>query len=88
MAKKVLKEKASQMDKEEAASKIKEESISNHSSYTEIKHNYNKKLYKQITAGGVILTLAGTIVQKGVLTTLGIAGIVVGGVLIYKNSKK
>ena len=88
VAKTVLKEKAAQMDKEEAASKIKEESISNHSSYTEVKHNHNKKLYKQITAGGVLLTLAGTIVQKGVLTTLGIAGIVVGGVLIYKNNKK
>ncbi len=88
VAKTVLKEKATQMDREENATKIKEESISDHSSYSEVKHTHNKKLYKQITAGGVLLTLAGTIVQKGILTTLGIAGIVVGGVLIYKSSKK
>lgn len=88
VAKTVLKEKAAQLDKEETALRIKEESVSSHLNYTEGKHTYNKKLYKQITAGGVLLTLAGTIVQKGVLTTLGIAGIVVGGVLIYKNSKK
>lgn len=88
VAKHVLKEKAIQLDKEESQAKS-----GNNSNYTRRTSGSKasapkKKAYAGITAGGAILAIAGLCAEKAALASLGVAGVVIGGVLLYKEAQK
>ena len=86
----VMSEKAELLDREEAA---KKDALT--ASKERVKSSdkqdpaYNKKdTYTRLTAGSAVVALAGICFSKTVLTTLGVVGVIVGGVLLYNESKK
>ena len=92
VAKIVLKDKASQIEIEEVEDKKKHRQASNESTINEENLINNPKPRKQINttyatiaAGGTILTIVGVCVGKTLLTVLGGAALVVGGVLLYND---
>lgn len=92
VAKVVMSEKAKLLDREEAAKNdaqtapdIKERVKSSDKQAPA----YNKKAtYTCLTAGSAVAALAGICFSKTALTTLGVVGVIVGGVLLYNESKK
>ena len=91
VAKSVLKKKAESLDREEEADNMKgassedrEKGIASESSSVQNK----KGVYSLITVGGVVVTIVGLCMAKAVLTTMGLAGIVVGGFFLYEEIKK
>ncbi len=89
VAKHVLKEKAIQLDKEEAHAQVDNKHEYSIERTTSHKVNTsNKKAYAGITAGSAVLAIAGLCAEKAVLASLGVAGIIIGGVLLYNESKK
>ncbi len=88
VAKYVLKEKAMQLEKEEAEQKARNSRRCENISSDRSSSSSKKKTYTGVTVGGVALAIAGVCAQKAVLASLGVAGIVIGGVLLYKESQK
>ena len=85
----VLKEKAASLDEEEHKSSSYTHMYSNtFSSDTNENKNSKKKIYTTITAGSAVVALTGLCVSKMALASLGVAGMVIGGVLLYNESKK
>ena len=86
VAKIVLKDKADFLDQEDA----KETESHQLGIYSDVEYNASekKRRYTRITAGSAVVALTGMCFSKAALTTLGIAGVVVGSVLLYKESKK
>ena len=89
VAKHVLKEKAEQMEQND----INE--LSRHSSEKEKKSSntgttqINKKaIYIGLTIGGTVIAVAGLCIHKTALASLGVAGVIVGSVLLYNEMKK
>ncbi len=88
VAKEVLKEKAILLDEEEQKFKAKEQKSK------EVKEiRYKKKIYTGVTiagvaVAGVAIAVADTTLKKCILASLGLAGAVIGGVLLYKESQK
>ena len=86
VAKYVLKDKAEQLNKEETSrsSRIYTETINT----GRVQKNNNKKLYVGITVGGAAVAVTGLCLSRLALASLGFAGIVIGGILLYNNTKK
>ncbi len=81
VAKKVLKEKAVHLEQEEAA---EAQSYNNEGEET---INY-KKVYTGVTIAGAAVAVTGLVLSRMALAFLGLAGVVIGGVLLYKESQK
>lgn len=88
VAKHVLKEKAMQLDKEESQAKSGSNSDYKRRTTNGKASTPKKKAYAGIAAGGAILAIAGLCAEKAALASLGVAGVVIGGVLLYKETQK
>ena len=87
IAKQVLKDKAQQLDKEEA----KQQRLENREGERFNENwfeEHKKEVYTGVTVGGAVLTTIGLCVSKAALTTLGVVGLVVGGYMLYTETKK
>ena len=84
----VLKEKASQLDKEETQQQAASSRQTDPSCNTETGFEHKKAIYAGVTVGGLVLTATGLSFSKMALTSLGIAGVMIGGYLLYKESTK
>lgn len=86
----VLKDKAEELDKEEVS--LHSEKVANGTLKEEqaLKNDAinNSQLYKGIIVGGVVVAAVGLCTSRIAVTTLGLAGVVVGSLLLYKESKK
>lgn len=90
VAKKVLKSKADQLDKEESE---KTYGSSSRNSFFSNEEDYdsslkNKKIYAGVTAAGAAVTVLGICVSKTVIAAIGAVGLAVGGIMWYNDSKK
>ena len=94
LAKVVLKDKADSLDAEEKRAKTQIQTYNNAPSEDNTTQSTvsNKDIYKGITIGGAILTVAGLFIEKTVVAcavcSLGIVGAAVSGYLLYNESKK
>lgn len=76
----VLKEKAEFLDKE-AKKTIKCET-------RKPSENPKKTIYATVTAGSAAVALTGFCISRMALASLGVVGVVIGGVLLYNESKR
>lgn len=88
VAKTVLKEKASNLDREAALTKIVKHTEGDNSGSNNSSIQDKKIVYSTIAAGGAIIAIAGVSMSKMGLAALGLAGVVVGGILLYNQSKR
>ena len=88
VAKYVLKEKAEQLNKEEAARFARMNATSNNANATPTQKKSNKQLYTGITICGAEIAVTGLCLSRMALASLGVAGLVVGGILLYNETKK
>lgn len=84
VAKYVLRDKAEQLNKEEASRSQR----SNIDSVGRAQKKSNKDLYLGITVGGAAVAVTGFCLSRVALASLGIAGVVIGGILLYNDAKK
>jgi uncharacterized protein YcfJ len=86
VAKEVLKDKARLLDEEENVQKV--DDSANTEQHNEKKVGNNKKYACiGIAAGGVALATIGICTSKALVTTLGVAGFVAGGYMLYRELK-
>lgn len=88
VAKQVLKDKARQLDEEKIKQQQRSENQESEQQTENWFENHQKEVYAGITVGGVALTTIGLSVSKVALTILGVAGLVVGGYMLYTETKK
>ena len=88
IAKYVLKDKAEKLNKEEAAKSARNINAHNNDSVVRAKNNSNKKLYTGITVGGAAVAVTGLCLSRVALASLGFAGMIIGGILLYNDAKK
>ncbi len=94
LAKVVLKDKANSLEEEEKRARTQSQTIHNDSADDNKAQSTvsNKDIYKGITIGGAVLTVAGLFIEKTAVacavSSLGIIGAAVGGYLLYNESKK
>ena len=88
VAKYVLKDKAEELDKEEASRSARTTTTSNSENTGRTQRRNNKKLYTCITVGGAAITVTGLCLSRIALASLGLAGVVIGGILLYNDAKK
>lgn len=88
VAKFVLKEKTEQLNKEEASRTSKIVTGFNTVNTGRTQKENNKKLYIGITVGGAAVALTGLCLSRMALAYLGFAGVVIGGCLLYNDTKK
>ena len=88
VAKYVLKDKAEELDKEEASRSARTITTSNSENTGRTQRRNNKKLYTCITVGGAAITVTGLCLSRIALASLGLAGVVIGGILLYNDAKK
>lgn len=88
IAKQVLKEKAEQLDAEEARRGHQSDNQGSEQQADNWFEGHKKEVYTGVTLGGAVLTTIGLCVSKAALTTLGVVGLVVGGYMLYKETKK
>lgn len=82
----VLREKAENLDNEERDDSNRSFTGNSIDDVNETMQNVSKKhIYTGIIVGGAIATVAGICTSKAVLSLLGVAGIAVGGYLLYKE---
>jgi hypothetical protein len=81
VAKFVLRDKAEQLNKEEA-------SRSSSVNAGRVQKNNKKKLSIGITVGGAAVAVTGLCLSRLALASLGFAGVVIGGILLYNDAKK
>ena len=86
VAKYVLKDKAEELDKEEAYRSER----TNRTYNTDCRHQKTskKKLYTGITAGSAAVAVTGLCLSRVALASLGFAGVVIGGILLFNDAKK
>ena len=82
VAKFVLKDKAEQLNKEEASRS------SSVNAAGRVQKNNKKKLYMGITVGGAAVAVTGLCLSRIALASFGFAGVVIGGILLYNDAKK
>ena len=82
VAKFVLRDKAEQLNKEEASRS------SSVNAAGRVQKNNKKKLYMGITVGGAAVAVTGLCLSRIALASLGFAGVVIGGILLYNDAKK
>ena len=92
VAKVVLKEKARNLDREEAERKRSQQrsnggyhSGSDGRSRKGDNMDSTKTVHTTIAAGGAAAVVAGLILERVLLSTLGAAGLIIGGILLYKD---
>lgn len=88
VAKQVLKEKAGQLDAEEARRGHQSDNQGSEQQADNWFEGHKKEVYTGVTIGGAVLTTIGLCVSRAALTTLGVVGLAVGGYMLYKESKK
>ena len=88
VAKYVLKDKAEELDKEEASRSARTITTSNSENTGRTQRRNNKKLYTCITVGGAAIAVTGLYLSRVALASLGLAGVVIGGILLYNDAKK
>ena len=88
VAKYVLKDKAEELDKEEASRSARTITTSNSENTGRTQRRNNKKLYTCITVGGAAIAVTGLCLSRVALASLGLAGVVIGGILLYNDAKK
>jgi len=88
VAKYVLKDKAEQLNREDATQSTRINTAYSNDSARRTKKSSNKKLYAGITVGGAAVAITGICLSRAVLASFGFAGMVVGGILLYNDSKK
>lgn len=88
VAKQVLKDKAQQLDEEEAKQQQQSEKQDGEQQTENWFEEHKKEVYTGVTVGGAVLTTIGLCVSKAALTTLGVVGLAVGGYMLYKETKR
>ena len=88
VAKYVLKDKAEELDKEEASHSARTTTNYNSENTGRTQRRSNKKLYTCITVGGAAIAVTGLCLSRVALASLGLAGVVIGGILLYNDAKK
>ena len=88
VAKYVLKGKAEELDKEEASRYARTTTTYNSENTGRTQRRSNKKLYTCITVGGAAIAVTGLCLSRVALASLGLAGVVIGGILLYNDAKK
>lgn len=88
VAKYVLKDKAEELDKEEASRSARTTTTSNSENTGRTQRRNNKNLYTCITVGGAAIAVTGLCLSRVALASLGLAGVVIGGILLYNDAKK
>lgn len=84
----VLREKAENLDNEERDDSNRSFTGNSIDDVNETMQNVSKKhIYTGVLVAGAIATVAGICTSKAVLSLLGVAGIAVGGYLLYKEKK-
>ena len=87
VAKYVLKDKAEELDKEEASRSARTTTTSNSENTGRSQRRNNKNLYTCITVGGAAIAVTGLCLSRVALASLGLAGVVIGGILLYNDAK-
>lgn len=84
MAQYVLKDKAERLDQEE------KEKLRTASDQDTLEHSagQHKGVYVGVAIAGVAVAVTGICISKMAVTTIGLAGVVIGSVLYFKNNKK
>ena len=82
VAKEVLKEKAILLEEEERNAR-EDKHVSK-----ETKEISYKKIYTGVTIAGAAAAVTGLVLEKTAIAYLGLAGVVIGGVLLYKESQR
>ena len=88
VAKYVLKDKAEELDKEEASRSARTTTTYNSENTGRSQRRNNKNLYTCITVGGAAIAVTGLCLSRVALASLGLAGVVIGGILLYNDAKK
>ena len=90
VAKKVLKSKADQLDKEESENIYDSCSRASSSSYEDGNDSSwnHRKVYTGVTVAGAAVTVLGICVSKTVIAAIGAVGLAVGGIMWYNDSRK
>lgn len=88
VAKYVLRDKAEQLNKEETSRSQKIDTALNTDNVSRTQKKSNKNLYLGITVGGAAVAVTGFCLSRVALASLGITGVVIGGILLYNDAKK
>lgn len=89
VAKQVLKEKAQEMDAEDARSRNNNSESVNHNQQQTTEEPFDrKKVYTGVTVGGAVLTIVGLCASSTITTILGACAAVGGGYMLYKEERK
>ena len=89
VAKQVLKDKAHELDAEDARNRNANMGNANHTQQQTTEEPFDhKKVYTGVTVGGGILTIVGLCASSTVLTILGACAAVGGGYMLYKEERK
>ena len=89
VAKQVLKEKAQEMDAEDARSRNNNSESVNHNQQQTTEEPFDrKKVYTGVTVGGAVLTIVGLCASSTITTILGACAAVGGGFMLYKEERK
>lgn len=88
VAKYVLRAKAEELDKEETARSARFNTPDNSDVIGGSQRISNKQLYTGITVGSAAIAVTGLCLSRVALASLGLAGVVIGGILLYNDAKK
>lgn len=88
VAKYVLKDKAEELDKEGASRSARTTTTYILENTARTQKRSHKKLYTSITVGGAAVAVTGLCLSRVALASLGLAGVVIGGILLYNDAKK
>lgn len=88
VAKYVLKDKAEKLDKEEASRSARTNRTYNTEVAGSQQKTSKKNLYTGITVGGAVVAVTGLCLSRVALASLGFAGVVIGGILLFNDAKK
>ena len=88
VAKFVLREKAENLDREELEEQKQNYTNNSFNATNNTTHNTSKKhIYAGVAVGGAVAAVIGVCTSKVALTLLGVAGVAVGGYLLFKNKE-
>ena len=91
VAKHVLKDKAIDLEANENVKSYEnqyEESYNDYQSSTKSRRTRNNNIYGGIAVAGLAASIVGICVSRALITSLGVGGLVVGGLLYLTNKKK
>ena len=88
IAKYVLKDKAEELNKEETSRSVGRDTTYQIENTSRSQKRSNKTLYTGITVGSAAVAVTGLCLSRVALASLGFAGMVIGGLLLYNDAKK